>query len=66
SQRPVLIVLGTGSGLAPHIIERCDYILGPIHGFTHFNHLSVRSAAAAILDRWIGINERYGKRLSVE
>lgn len=65
-QKPVLIVLGTGSGLAPHVIDRCDYMLGPIHGFTDFNHLSVRSATAAILDRWLGINERYGKTLSVD
>ncbi len=63
-QKPVLIVLGTGSGLAPEAFNRCDYVLGPIHGFTDFNHLSVRSATAAILDRWLGINERYGKKLS--
>ncbi len=65
-QRPVLIVLGTGSGLAPDVVDRCDYMLGPIQGFTDFNHLSVRSAAAAIFDRWLGINERYGKTLSVD
>lgn len=57
-QKPVLILLGTGHGLSPAVIERCDYVLGPIQGFTDFNHLSVRSAAAAILDRWLGINER--------
>lgn len=56
SDRPVLILFGTGQGLAPEIIERCDYVLVPINGFTEFNHFSVRSAVAIILDRWLGIN----------
>lgn len=54
--RPVLFLFGTAKGIAPHIIEKCDYLLGPIQGFTDFNHLSVRSAAAVIFDRWLGIN----------
>lgn len=54
--RPVLFLLGTGKGLVPEIIERCDYLLCPIQGFTDFNHLSVRSAAAIVLDRWLGIH----------
>ena len=54
--RPVLFLFGTAKGIAPHIIERCDYLLGPICGFTDFNHLSVRSAAAIVFDRWLGIN----------
>ena len=56
--RPVLFVLGTGKGLTPELIERCDYLLDPIEGFTSFNHLSVRSAAAIILDRWLGIHPK--------
>ncbi len=56
-QRPVLLIFGTGNGLAPSILERCDYILVPIHGMSDFNHLSVRSAAAVVFDRWLGINE---------
>lgn len=48
---PYLIVLGTGWGLAPEIMERADVILEPIHGPTDYNHLSVRSAAAIMLDR---------------
>ncbi len=55
-QRPVLLVLGTGRGLAPAVIKRSDYLLVPIEGFTDFNHLSVRSAAAIIFDRWLGLN----------
>ena len=54
--RPVLFLFGTAKGIAPHVIERCDYLLGPVLGFTDFNHLSVRSAAAVIFDRWLGIN----------
>lgn len=54
--RPVLFVLGTAKGLSDELIARCDYLLLPIEGFTDFKHLSVRSAAAVILDRWMGIN----------
>jgi len=54
--RPVLFLFGTAKGIAPHIIEKCDYLLGPLYGFTDFNHLSVRSAAAVVFDRWLGIN----------
>jgi tRNA (guanine37-N1)-methyltransferase len=57
-KRPVLIIFGTGRGLAPHIIERADYLLVPLEGITQFNHLSVRSAAAIIFDRWLGLNKK--------
>src|SRR4030095_6296305 len=56
--RPVLILFGTGQGLSPSVIERCDYLLLPINGFSEFNHLSVRSAVAIVLDRWLGINQK--------
>ncbi len=55
-ERPVLFIFGTGSGLSDHALSRCDYLLGPVVGFSHFNHLSVRSAVAIVLDRWLGIN----------
>lgn len=55
-QQPVLFILGTGHGLAPSLLERCTFMLPPIQGFTDFNHLSVRSAAAVIFDRWLGNN----------
>jgi len=61
--RPVLLLLGTGQGLSDQLIARCDYILNPIHGFADFNHLSVRSAAAIVMDRWLGLNERIEKKL---
>lgn len=52
--RPYLVVLGTGWGFAPELIARCDVFLEPITGPTEYNHLSVRSAAAIMLDRLCG------------
>lgn len=54
SDRPHLILLGTGWGLAPEILARADLHLEPICGPTEYNHLSVRSAAAIICDRLFG------------
>ncbi len=54
--RPVLLVFGTGKGLAQSLLARCDYILAPVEGMSDYNHLSVRSAVAIILDRWLGLN----------
>jgi tRNA (guanine37-N1)-methyltransferase len=56
ADRPVLLVFGTGQGLAPFVIEQSDYLLVPVEGFSDFNHLSVRSAVAIILDRWLSVN----------
>lgn len=36
------------------MMEKFDYILEPIHGTGEYNHLSVRSAVAIILDRLAG------------
>lgn len=47
----ILILLGTGWGLAKEILERADVILSPVLGKGTYNHLSVRSAAAIIVDR---------------
>lgn len=49
-----LILLGTGWGLAPEILDEADAVLPPILGHGSYNHLSVRSAAAIILDRLMG------------
>ncbi|KKP29876.1 MAG: tRNA (guanine-N(1)-)-methyltransferase [candidate division TM6 bacterium GW2011_GWF2_30_66] len=54
--RPVLFLFGTGQGLADHIMELADFILIPVEGYSDYNHLSVRSAAAIIFDRWLGSN----------
>lgn len=52
--QPFLIVLGTGWGLAEEVFARADYILEPIRGTGDYNHLSVRGAAAIIMDRLFG------------
>jgi len=51
---PVYILLGTGWGMADELIEACDVILPPVMKESDFNHLSVRAAAAIILDRVAG------------
>lgn len=51
---PVMLMLGTGFGLAPAVAERADLALEPIHGADDYNHLSVRAAAAIMLDRLRG------------
>ena len=48
---PWLMLLGTGSGLAGSLVERCQAVVEPIAGPTDYNHLSVRAAAAVLLDR---------------
>jgi tRNA (guanine37-N1)-methyltransferase len=58
SGRPVLLIFGTGQGITPECLGKCDYVLSPVIGFSEFNHLSVRSAAAIVCDRWLGINEK--------
>ncbi len=58
--RPVIFLFGTGQGLTQEVLARADYLLLPVHGLTDFNHLSVRSAVAVILDRWLGFAERTG------
>jgi tRNA (guanine37-N1)-methyltransferase len=55
-KRPVLLIFGTGQGLAQELLDRCDYLLVPVEGLSDYNHLSVRSAVAIILDRWLGLN----------
>ena len=51
---PFLILFGTGWGLADEVMELAKYRLDPILGRGSYNHLSVRSAAAIILDRLLG------------
>ncbi|OGQ96152.1 MAG: hypothetical protein A2521_12530 [Deltaproteobacteria bacterium RIFOXYD12_FULL_57_12] len=50
----VLILFGTGWGLAPEVFAGVDASLPPIAGCGDYNHLSVRSAAAIVLDRLLG------------
>ncbi len=53
-KNPLLLLFGTGNGLAKNIIEKFDYILEPIKTETNYNHLCVRSAVAIVLDRILG------------
>ncbi|MGH7440902.1 MAG: RNA methyltransferase [Polyangiaceae bacterium] len=53
--KAVLLVFGTGWGLAPSIIDSSDALLEPIRApASDYNHLSVRSACAIALDRLRG------------
>ncbi len=51
---PYLLVFGTAWGLAESLLRSADYILEPIGKNSDYNHLSVRSAVAIILDRLLG------------
>ena len=53
-EKPFLILFGTGWGIDKELIMHCDYILEPIEPDRSYNHLSVRSAVAIILDRLLG------------
>lgn len=48
---PHLLIFGTAWGLAPELMEASDIILEPIGDHKGYNHLSVRCAAAVVLDR---------------
>ncbi len=56
-EHPLLLVLGTGWGLAPQLFSRGWPVLEPITGAGDYNHLPVRAAAAIILDRLLGRRE---------
>ncbi|MFO8091190.1 MAG: RNA methyltransferase [Desulfatiglandaceae bacterium] len=55
---PVLLLFGTAWGLHRQVLEQADFVLEPVKGPVQYNHLSVRSAAAIILDRLIGTDRR--------
>lgn len=53
-EHPVLLLLGTGSGLAREVIANAYALIRPIRFWEYYNHLSVRSAAAILVDRILG------------
>ncbi|MCB9555072.1 MAG: tRNA (guanosine(37)-N1)-methyltransferase TrmD [Deltaproteobacteria bacterium] len=53
-----VILMGTGWGLADELLEQCDLVLTPIEGQSGYNHLSVRSATAILLDRLFGLRDQ--------
>jgi hypothetical protein len=56
--RPVMIVFGTGWGMSPTFFGQVDRVLAPLRAkreeVRKYNHLSVRAAAAIVLDRVLG------------
>lgn len=56
---PVLLIFGTGQGLSTKLLDKMNYLLLPIEGFSSYNHLSVRAAVAIILDRWLSYAPEY-------
>ena len=54
TERPVLLVFGTGHGLAPEVLDACDAVLRPLRFMNGYNHLPVRGAVAITLDRILG------------
>jgi hypothetical protein len=53
SDAPWLILLGTGWGLSDEVMSGARR-LAPVTGPVAYNHLSVRAAAAVVLDRLLG------------
>ncbi|MCB9060880.1 MAG: RNA methyltransferase [Halobacteriovoraceae bacterium] len=53
TNRPGLILFGTGWGLHDEVLQKAHYFLSPILGNSHdnYNHLSVRSAVAIYLSK---------------
>ena len=54
AEHPLLLLFGTGWGLAPELFGRGWPVLAPIRGSGAYNHLPVRAAAAIMLDRLLG------------
>lgn len=55
-QQAILLVFGTGFGLADSILDQADLLLAPLKGASKddYRHLSVRSAVSIVLDRLLG------------
>lgn len=56
STTPLLVLFGTGHGIAPDVVSRAQIRLPAIDGSSPdgYNHLSVRAAAVVVLDRMLG------------
>ncbi len=51
--QPAMLLLGTAWGLHRDVLDRADHRLEPVRGTGCYNHLSVRTAAAIIIDRLV-------------
>jgi hypothetical protein len=54
NEKGIILLFGTAWGLDTAVLQQADYVLDPITGRGDYNHLSVRAAAAIILDRLAG------------
>lgn len=52
--KPYLLILGTGWGLADQLFEKAELTLAPVNGAGDYNHLPVRAAFAIMMDRLLG------------
>jgi len=52
--KTVLMLFGTGQGLAEEVLSLCDAYMRPLRWLSVYNHLSVRSAYAITIDRILG------------
>ncbi len=52
--RPLILVFGTAWGISPAFYKNVDVFLKPLYGQGQYNHLSVRSAVAIVLDKLFG------------
>ncbi len=52
-EKPVLVLFGTGNGMADELLAACDALLPSVRS-GGYNYLSVRAAVAIILDRLKG------------
>lgn len=56
---PWLVLFGTGWGTPPGFLEEnAEFVLEPIKGAEDYNHLSVRTAAAVVIDRLCGTQNK--------
>ncbi len=53
-EKPVLLLFGTGHGLAPEMFPCLDGMLRPLRFLDRYNHLAVRSAVSVTVDRILG------------
>jgi len=53
--QPILLLFGTGWGLADPALPVVTHLLPPIESRTGWNHLSVRSAAAIVIAELFGL-----------
>lgn len=54
AREPILLLVGKAWGLHDEVLQEADRVLEPIRGPDPYNHLSVRSAMAIMIDRLLG------------